>query len=237
MDERSTNLEWLLLATLLAGCESPLHGPIASAAPTPTVAPSASTQQSQEVAEAEIRALFDRYVKLSRARDGDGVTALVTASTHAYFEGMRSAALSAPAADVKGRGLYDKLTVLTLRKLVPVDKLRSFSGRELVAFIVKTDGATDGEKELTTIRFVASHEALASVRAGGKSLPESLRVAREGGVWKMDTVSFSQALSSVMRQELASGGFSEDEWLLDGLDAEERKGRNWSLFEPLEGRR
>lgn len=175
-----------LPSTAGIGSTSASAEPAAPAIPTyvlaPPPAPSASASSSPAVeSEAIAKAVVDYKVAVAK-RDGARAAELVSASTHAYFETLRKAALSMQESELRKQPLMDKVLVLTLRANVAADELRKTDGRGLFIYAVKNKMMM-GEAQKVDAKAIeqSGDEAWVGVVTDGQKLGprEGFRVVRE----------------------------------------------------------
>ena len=181
-------------------------GPSASAAAVARTAGSGSASPPPEPAaageEQAVRAIFLQYREAIAKGRGETAAGLVSEKTLDYFERMRVAALSMPAAEVKRSPVMDRTMILITRARIGKDDLERWHGRELFVHAVD-QGWVGKEAQRLEPDAVTIDGGTASLGLhSGTDIvtpAQGFRLYREPGGWKLDVISVARADGASMR--------------------------------------
>jgi len=144
--------------------------------------------------EQAIRGVFLHYQEAIGKRQGETAANLVSEKTLAYYERMRVAALSMPAAEVKSSPLMDRMMTLLLRARVAKEDLKAWHGRELFVQAVAQGWVGEGAQRLVPDEVsIDGSTASLGMRSGTSIMPpaQGYRLYQEAGGWKLDIMSIA----------------------------------------------
>lgn len=225
---RTTTLCAVLAAALSFGCDSgrpaaPVDATSASSSAAParigerigeqsaatrssgtavaTAAPSAKDD------EAAVRQVFLGYRKAIDEKSGERAASFAATRTIEYFDAMRRAALSMPAAELRKQPMMDRLMALSMRARFDADVLRKLDGRGL--FALGVDEGMVGKDVLSLepgAAVVAGDTARIGLVSRGEEVPpeSGFRFDREQGSWRLDVMSIAPLATPALEQALAS---------------------------------
>jgi hypothetical protein len=154
----------------------------------------------------------------------------------AYYDRLRTLALTAPESEVRALPLLDRLGVLRLRHTFPPESLRGASGTDLLVLAVNEGfiGKESVEKaELGRIE-VNGGEARAQLTASGKPTSASLRFVREKDAWHLDLMPLMAEGSRMLEAQARRAGAPEDDVLLMVIERLSGRRPDASIWQPLE---
>jgi hypothetical protein len=181
-------------------------GPSASSAAAARAAGSGTASSSLEPPaageEQAVREIFLQYRDAIAKGRGETAASLASEKTLAYFERMRLAALTMPAAEVKHSPVMDRTMILLTRARIAKEDLERWHGREL--FVHAVDQGWVGKEAQRLEPDVVSIEggtASLGLRSGTSVVTpaQGFRLYQEGGGWKLDVISVARADSASMK--------------------------------------
>jgi hypothetical protein len=174
----------VLFITLFAACSS-----------------GAKPASSEEAA--AIRGRFADYGEAVRAGDGDRVVALVDAETVRFYERMKDAALTMPAAEVKRQQVVEQITLLMFRVGRSRDELAGARVSELLAGTLGHGAGMDVTAgiALTDLR-VEGDRARVAITKDGQRSSFDLHFVREDGEWKFQLTRLMSTVNAHLTQQL-----------------------------------
>jgi hypothetical protein len=182
----------------------------ASAAPGSAMASSSAAEgaarPSATTDEAAVRQVFLDYRKAIDAKRGHDAASVAATRTIDYFETMRRAALSMPAAELRKRPTMDRLMALTIRARFEPAVLRKLDGRGLFALGVDEGMVGKDVQSLDPgpVELDGDTARIGLVTRGDSVPPQSgFRFDREKGAWKIDVMSITPLATPVLEQALA----------------------------------
>lgn len=184
--------------------------------------------------EKQIRSGFAAYRQALLDKSGARAVPHLDRGTIAYYDRLRSLALTAPESDVRALPLLDRLGVLRLRHTYPPTSLRSASGTDLLVLAVNEGfiGKESVEKaELGRIE-VSGSEAKAQVTSSGQPTTASLRFVRESEGWRLDLMPLMAEGSRALEAQARRAGAPEDDVLLMVLERLSGRRPDASIWQP-----
>jgi len=182
-----------------------------------------------------VRDCFAAYRAAILNQRGSEAVEKVNQATIDYYERVRGLALSAPEQEARSLPLYDRMMVLLMRHRVPPDLLRGMNGRELLAYGVNRGwiGKEDVmESDIGTVR-VSGNQATAQFIKAGKPTPLKYSFTKEGGQWRIDLTALGPVVNQSLKMLVEQQGVSEDEFLLDILEAVSGTKPSPQIWQPL----
>jgi hypothetical protein len=180
-------------------------------------APAARPPAPPHPDEAAVRAAFDAYRAAALARDGEASLAYVADAVIEYYGEVRRLALYATADEVRARPLPDQLYVLLLRLRIPVERLRTMTGRELFAHGL-TQGWIDPENTRAMRMdavLVQGNLATGFTTLNGQRSPVDLHFVRRDGAWKWDMLGIIHFMDPALRALARNNGMEPEALLLN----------------------
>jgi hypothetical protein len=152
----------------------------------------------------------------------------------AYYDRLRSLALTAPESEVRGLPLLDRLGVLRLRHTFPPASLRSSSGTDLLVLAVNEGfiGKESVENAGLGSIQVTGGEARAAVLVSGKATTASFRFVREKDTWRLDLMPLLEEGNRMFEAQLRRAGAAEDDLLLLVLEQLSGRRPDASIWQP-----
>jgi hypothetical protein len=164
----------------------------------------------------DIRAAFTDYNAALARKDGRASADLVSADTVRYYQRMRDLALHADRTAMAKEPFVDQLTALSLRADVDAARLRSASGKQLVADAVEKgviNQSSQGASSLGTIT-VKGEVATAGLQLGPPgSTPYTITFRREHGDWKLDLPSLDAPAERLVAQAIARQKMAPEQFI------------------------
>lgn len=155
---------------------------------------------AEDSAVSAIKTTWENYWSANKARDAVKSAQLADHRTHQYYASLRQLALTGDEASVRKLRPIEKAVVLTMR-MVGKEKLKEFSEKNLVAFVIATGFAGNaGTINMNDYDFIITHktdaeaEARLSYKSTKQSTREHLRFSFEDGSWKFDVTSIAEHL-------------------------------------------
>lgn len=215
----SVGLAGALLMAIAAGCKQDSRpsaptraeaGPASEAPPETAAAVPAPTTPASPADDVAIRRVFADYQAAVEHGDGPRAAALLDASTMAFYERMKQAALDMPGDDVRQQPLVERLTIVAMRVGKTRAQLTAAPTAELVAAAIAQGGGMSSVRgvELTSI-VVDGDTAEAIPRKAGLALPVTFAFRRENGAWRIDLTRLLARASELLKSQLK--GMSEDQ--------------------------
>jgi len=224
-----------------ASASSARTGPAASGgASSSAPAASGSAEPGSAGEEQRIREVFVQYKEAIAKSKGEAAASLVSEKTIAYFEQMRVAALTMPAAEVKQSPLMDRTMILATRARVAKGELARWHGRELFVHAVDQGWVgKEAQRLAPDLITIDGTTASLGLRAGTETVPPSqgFKLYQEAGGWKLDVISVARADSASMKavqKELAQIDPDPNRALVKLIEMLTGKPVGPEIWEPLE---
>lgn len=248
---RTTTLCAVLAAALSFGCDSgrsaaPVDAPSASSSTTPASPEQSGATRSSDTAvapaapsaaedEAAVRQVFLGYRKAIDEKSGERAASFAATRTIEYFDAMRRAALSMPAAELRKQPTMDRLMALTMRARFDAAVLRKLDGRGL--FALGVDEGMVGKDVLSldpgAVVVAGDTARIGLVSRGQEVPPESgFRFERERGHWRLDVMSIAPLATPALEQMLASVDADPDVAMVRLLEKIAGKPLGAAIWEP-----
>lgn len=211
--------------------------PVAScgdSAPAPPPLSSVLVPTPEE--EAGVKKAFSEYKSAILNKQGDKAANLVSESTLAYFEQVRTAALDAREPDLKKLPIVKQLMVLTLRMSASAADVEKMDAKGLFAFSVKEGLIGSDVRSIEPDRvLIRGNEARLGVITGDQTIAPELgyRVARERGSWKVDVMSVVGVDEQPLQKALENVDPDQDLALMKVVEKSVRKPVGRAVWEPL----
>ncbi len=141
---------------------------------------------------ADVRATFDQYAAAALARDGEQATAQLSASTVAFYDEMRQAALTLPKDELAGRTPVQQITIMVMRAEFAVADLEALTPEGVLAKAIDLGLVGEsgiGQTKMEDVQ-VRGDVALADAVTPAGRLENVFTFLREGGKWKLDLEAF-----------------------------------------------
>lgn len=183
-----------------------LLGVVAAACSKPSADGASATAAIQET--------FTAYRSALQSSNGKVAANAVTRSTIDRYGEYRDLALSGAPTTVKALPMIDRMIVLTVRRRVDAETIRSMDGRALLAHGVKQGWISQtavARVELGRI-FVGGDTATAEALADGRRFAQ-FKFAREGERWKLDLTKVMAATEPGLKALAEKQGLSENQLL------------------------
>jgi len=171
----------------------------------------------------EIRGLVDRIDDANQNRNGEAAAASFTASSIARYPRLIKLALDGQRRQIEALDAWDMSEVLLMRTMARRKDIKDLDGRAYVVFATGRGWYRQDDPptvELRSIRILrGGNEALArAIYNGDTDTAETLRFAREDGVWKLDEESWRPSFNQYIRERAADDGISIVEAILQEIE-------------------
>jgi hypothetical protein len=176
-----------------------------------------------------VRGVLQAYVDAVSRQDGEAAARLVTRATRDHYARMRDMAVSAPEARVRAMPLMDRMYILMMRHLIPIDELRVLAGDAVFAYTI-THGWLGSDAQ--TLPPGASEVYGEGDRAVLRMGPEDVQLMREDGAWRWDMMPLIQAASAEFAPEPGTG-MTEDDLLMQVLEYSNGRRPSRDIWQPL----
>ncbi|MFI7586498.1 hypothetical protein ACIB24_05430 [Spongisporangium articulatum] len=147
---------------------------------------------------------YQSYASAVSNKNGETAATWVNAKTLTYFDGLRDKALDDDEKTLRKATPIDQLTVLSLRKNVPAEVLRTGTPQAIVASGVKNGAIGDGSLPQTGLSDVKVNgtQATAQLKLGLEDSTQTMtiRFDREANRWKFDISATVPAGNATLEQ-------------------------------------
>lgn len=175
---------------------------------------------SDPAAEAEIRALWDRFKDATLNGKGEAAADCVTQETLDYYDRIRRLALHAERKELEGEALVWRYTVLSIRMRVPADRLAAMSGQDLFAHGVNEGWVgkeSTQQQDIGKVSVRGDHASAPAVQ-GGKTTDLLFLFVRDGGQWRLDMMDLIRRVTPMFDRLRKDSGLSEEQFLGELID-------------------
>lgn len=186
-----------------------------AAAPAPAKESRAATAQETLA----VQTAFTAYRKAVLHGDGDAAAALLSGSTHSYYDSIRRLALHGDEQAVRSLSLMNQMQVLLLRLRVPADQLEGQSAAQVIAHAVE-----QGWIGKNSVRTLApgpverdGEDAILQAEIDGYARGPVFRFIRESEGWKLDLVPAMKAGNTAFITTAQRRGISPQAFLRSQL--------------------
>jgi hypothetical protein len=162
---------------------------------------------------------FAEYKAALKLRDGARAAATISSNSLAYYDRMRTLALSGTREELGTLEGTERMLVLALRLQAPPELLAQGTPEELVAYAVTNDAMTDTGVADTDLGEISARGDLARgwILVDGAPTPGVLQFVREGGRWKFDLEFAMKSSAGLIAAIAEKNGVSEDDVILELL--------------------
>jgi len=192
-----------------------------------------SAQQGQTTEARAIETAFSEYKTALLEENGAKAADIVSARTIAFYEGIRTQALTTPREKLSSLDFMSRLMVIRVRHEFTKAQIEQLTGRKLLAFAVdrgwiSRSGVATIE-QLTDIQ-VNGSKASASI-PGGRGFP-LFHFVKESGQWKLDLVASFDIGNMAMKEEIKKSGMTEDQFIVRILTMLSNRKVDDSVYSP-----
>ena len=162
-----------------------------------------------------VREVFTSYRTAILAGDGEKASGLLSQTTYAYYDEMRTLALYGAEETVRAQPLVNQLQVLLFRTRIPSEQLQAFTPQGLIAHAV--DQGWIGRQGVQRVQPGAveteGEAAVLSVKIDDQDAGPLFRFNREDGGWRLDLVPTTQASNAALRMAAESQRMTEADFI------------------------
>jgi hypothetical protein len=182
-----------------------------------------------------VRQAFAAYKHAVLANDGAGAAALISNGTAEWYGRMQDLALHASKEETDALGPLEKIQVLGFRLRVPLDELRTMSGRQLFAYSVSHGWIARASMERAEFGTVVASDgtAVAQLLLSGKDTGQQYVFKREDGRWVFDQLATLEKGNAAIKTAAAQRGISEDQFVEFLVESTTHKKLGDDLWQPL----
>lgn len=183
-----------------------------------------------------VKNCFEEYKTAVIKQEGIKAKDLVDKVTIDFYNRVLNHARFSAKSELNKVNISEKLIVFSVRKHVPLDSVRLFSGDQLFAYMIRKgliDKSTISFIDLGEIE-VLNNSAKAPVIVGGQKAPFTLQFRKEQGVWKINISSLLVITDVALARKIKQAGLTEELFIEQLLNNKTgyKKNKN-QYWEPL----
>ena len=183
-----------------------------------------------------VKSCFEEYKAAVIKQEGIKAKDLVDKVTIDFYNRVLNHARFSAKSELNKVNISEKLIVFSVRKNVPLDSVRHFSGSQLFAYMIRNgliDKSTISFIDLGEIE-VLNNSAKAPVIVGGQKAPFTLQFRKEQGVWKINISSLLVITDVALARKIEQAGLTEELFIEQLLNNKTgyKKSKN-QYWEPL----
>lgn len=194
-------------------------------------------RESDAQESALVRACFDGYKEAILDQDGDRAVGMVDETTLKYYGRMRELALHGKHEDVRDLSTTNKLMVLMLRHLIPLDALTEMTSESLFVYAVGNGWigrASVISNEVGDIG-VGGTSATGVHVFQGQETPFKWIFRKEEGGWKINLTSMMVMGDQALKMAVRKSGLPENDFLFSVLESVSGRRVQDTVWQPLTG--
>ena len=185
--------------------------------------------------DAAVVAAFEGYRGALVARDGASAMRFLLPSAAAYYEECRVAAIEMPEAELRGRSVIFRYTVLDIRHRHTLAQARATSGRAILRQAVSDGRVGSAVSSVRTGAVeIRGDRALLELRPATGAGVMRARLVRVRGHWKLDLIALITSGERAVDAQLAAlGGGDTNAGILRAFQALTGRPADAKIWEPL----
>jgi hypothetical protein len=168
----------------------------------------------------DVKASFDNYKQAILNDRGEEAVQYVDSRTITYYGDVLETVKHADSATVNGLGLMDKVMVFSVRHRATKDDIKSFDGKSLLVYAIKSGMVGKNSVVNSSIGDVTIEGTFAKGQyvSNGQKAPFNFNFYKEDNTWKVDLTSIFPTTNMVFRKLVEDSGQTENDFLFSILE-------------------